>query len=81
MSVRITQNGTSVPPSEVWSGLTTECQARVIQFLARLASNLVTEESIPTTRSSLDDDDSLLPRRSGRIISTAWPWSTSANPP
>ena len=50
MSVRITQNGTSVPPSQVWSGLTTECQARVIQFLARLASHLVTEESIPTTR-------------------------------
>ena len=53
MSVRITQNGTSVPPSQVWSGLTTECQARVIQFLARLASNLVTEESIPTPRRSL----------------------------
>ena len=56
MSVRIAQNGTSVPPTQVWSGLTTECQARVIQFLARLASNLVTEESIPTPRSSPDDD-------------------------
>ena len=59
MSVRITQNGTSVPPSQVWSGLTTECQARVIQLLANLASHLVTEESIPTTRSSLDDDDAV----------------------
>ena len=59
MSVRITQNGTSVPPSQVWSGLTTECQARVIQFLARLASHLVTEASIPTTRISLDDDDAV----------------------
>ena len=56
MSVRITQNGTSVPPTQVWSGLTTECQARVIQFLARLASNLVTEEPIPTPRRSPDDD-------------------------
>ena len=55
MSVRITQEGTSVPPTQVWSGLTTECQARVIQFLARLASNLVTEESIPTPRRSPDD--------------------------
>ena len=27
MSVRIAQNGTSVPPTQVWSGLTTECQA------------------------------------------------------
>jgi hypothetical protein len=50
MSVWIAQSGASVPPTEVWSGLTTECQARVIQFLARLASNLVTEESIPTPR-------------------------------
>jgi hypothetical protein len=57
MIARITQNNrASVPPAQVWSGLTTECQARVIQFLARLASHLVTEESIPTTRSSLDDD-------------------------
>ena len=47
MSVRITQNGTSVPPTQVWSGLTTECQSRVIQFLSRLASNLVIEEPVP----------------------------------
>ena len=32
------QDGASVPPTQVWAGLTTECQARVIQFLARLAS-------------------------------------------
>ncbi len=50
MSVWIAHNGTSVPPTQVWSGLTAEHQARVIQFLARLASNLVTEESIPTPR-------------------------------
>ena len=56
MSVRITQNGNSVSPTQVWSGLTAECQACVIQFLARLASNLVTEESIPTPRRSSDDD-------------------------
>ena len=62
MSVRITQNGTSVPPTQVWAGLTTECQARVIQFLARLASNLVTEESVPTPRRSTDDDQSIAPK-------------------
>ena len=56
MSVRIAHNGFSVPPAQVWAGLTTECQARVIQFLARLASNLVTEESIPTPWRSPDDD-------------------------
>ena len=56
MIARITQNGTSVPPTQVWAGLTTECQARVIQFLARLASHLVTQESVPTPRRSPDDD-------------------------
>ena len=34
MIARITQNGASVPPTQVWAGLTTECQVRVIQFLA-----------------------------------------------
>jgi hypothetical protein len=51
-----TQNRASVPPPQVWAGLTTECQARVIQFLARLASNLVTQESVPTPRRSPHDD-------------------------
>ena len=81
MSVRITQSSNFVPPTQVWSGLSTECQAHVIQFLARLASILVTEESNPTPRRSPDDDAVLCPRRSGRIISTDWPRSTSANPP
>jgi hypothetical protein len=56
MIARITKNGASVPPTQVWAGLTTECQARVIQFLARLASQLVTQESVPTPRRSSDDD-------------------------
>jgi hypothetical protein len=59
MIARITQNGASVPPTQVWAGLTTECQARVIQFLARLASNLVIQESVPTPRRSPDDDSVL----------------------
>ena len=56
MSVWITHNGTSVPPTQVWSGLTTECQSRVIQFLARLAFNLVIEEPVPTSWRSPNDD-------------------------
>jgi hypothetical protein len=55
MIARITQNGASVPPTQVWAGLTTECQVRVLQFLARRASNLVTQESVPTPRRSADD--------------------------
>ena len=56
MIARITQNRASVPPTQIWAGLTTECQARVIQALARLASHLVTQESVLTPRRSLDDD-------------------------
>jgi hypothetical protein len=53
---RITPNGPSVPTAQVWAGLTIECQARVIQFLARLASQLVIQDSVPTHRSPPDDD-------------------------
>ena len=56
MIARITKNGASVSPTQVWAGLTTECQARVVQVLARLASQLVTQESVPTPRRSPDDD-------------------------
>jgi hypothetical protein len=56
MIERITQNRASVPPTQVWADLTTECQARVVQFLARLASKLVTQESVPTPRRSADVD-------------------------
>ena len=56
MSLHNVQNRDSAPPLQVWAGLTTECQARVIQFLARLASHLLTQESVPTPRRSADDD-------------------------
>jgi hypothetical protein len=56
MIERTAQNGASVPPTQIWAGLTIECQARVIQFLAHLASHLVTQESVPTPRRSPDDD-------------------------
>jgi hypothetical protein len=56
MIARIIQDGASVPPTQIWAGLTTECRARVIQFLARLASHLVTQESVPTPRRSADDE-------------------------
>jgi hypothetical protein len=59
MIPRMMQDATSVPPALVWAGLSLECQARVIQSLARLASHLVTQESIPTPRRSADDDPSL----------------------
>lgn len=48
MSVQSTPDGHSTAPAQVWPGLTAECQASVIQFLARLASNLVTRQPVLT---------------------------------
>ena len=52
-----------VAPTQVWAGLTTECQARVIQLLARLASDLAAIQSLSlsTHRSPTDDDTHRLP--------------------
>jgi hypothetical protein len=52
-----------VSPTQVWAGLTAECQARVIQLLARLASDLaaIPSLSLSTHRSSTDDDTHRLP--------------------
>jgi hypothetical protein len=52
-----------VSPIQVWAGLTTECQARVIQLLARLASDLaaIPSLSLSTPRSPTDDDTHRLP--------------------
>jgi hypothetical protein len=50
-----------VSPAQVWPGLTTECQARVIQLLARLASNLADLQPVPSPRRPADGDPSRLP--------------------
>jgi hypothetical protein len=50
-----------VSPTQVWAGLTTECQARVIQLLARLASDLAAISSLSTHRSPTDGDIHRLP--------------------
>lgn len=73
MSVRITHNGNSISPTEVWSGLTPECQTYVIQFLAHLASNLVTEESIPTPKRSPNDEAVLCPENPAGSSRSAGP--------
>jgi hypothetical protein len=52
-----------VSPTQVWAGLTTECQARVIRLLARLASDLAAIQSLSlsTHRSPTDGDMHRLP--------------------
>jgi hypothetical protein len=50
-----------VSPTQVWAGLTTECQARVIQLLARLASDLAAIQSLSTPWSPTDGNAPRLP--------------------
>ena len=50
-----------VSPTQVWAGLTTECQARVILLLARLASDLAAIPPLPPHRSPTDGDIHRLP--------------------
>jgi hypothetical protein len=54
MIVRSIQSGRPVSPAQVWAGLTAECQDRVIQSLARLASNLTELAPAPTPRRPTD---------------------------
>jgi hypothetical protein len=50
-----------VSPTQVWAGLTTECQARVVLLLARLASEFAAIQPLPTHRSPTDGDHPHLP--------------------
>ena len=61
MNARTIQPGHPVSPAQVWAGLTTECQARVIQLLAHLASNLVDLQPDPTPRRPTDGDTARRP--------------------
>jgi hypothetical protein len=61
MIVRTIQPGRTVSPAQVWAGLTTECQGRVIQSLARLATNLSELQPAPTPRRPTDGDTARRP--------------------
>jgi hypothetical protein len=50
-----------VSPTQVWAGLTTECQARGIQLLARLASDLAAMQPRSSHRSPTNGDTPRLP--------------------
>jgi hypothetical protein len=60
-----------VVPAQVWEGLTVEAQARAIQLMARLASNLVLEGSDPTRKETQPCLHGPVTPRSGPSISTA----------
>jgi hypothetical protein len=61
MSVRTIPTDHPVSPAQVWTGLTTERQVRVIQLLARLASDLADLQPFLTSRGPTDGDTSRLP--------------------
>jgi hypothetical protein len=61
MIARTSQPGLPVSPAQVWAGLTTECQGRVIQSLARLASNLTELQPTPTPWRPTDGDTARRP--------------------
>jgi hypothetical protein len=56
MYLRTSLPAQPVSPTQVWAGLTTDCQARVIQLLARLASELAAIQSLSPHRSPTDGD-------------------------
>jgi hypothetical protein len=61
MNVQRAQATHPVSPAQVWAGLTAECQARVIQLLARLASNLANLQPVSPPRRPTDAVPSRLP--------------------
>lgn len=73
MSVHVAPDEHSTAPAQVWPGLTAECQACVIQFLARLASNLVTRQPVPTSPEVLPWPHGPTPRRSDPTTATDSP--------
>jgi hypothetical protein len=62
-----------VAPAQVWDGLTAEAQAAAIQLLARLASNLVAQQSDSTPQEVSSCFHNSVPPRSAPSISTARP--------
>jgi hypothetical protein len=62
-----------VAPAQVWAGLTAETRAAAIQFLARLASNLVTRHYDSTHPEISPCRHRSVPPRSAPSISTAKP--------
>jgi hypothetical protein len=62
-----------VTPAQVWEGLATEAQAGAIQLMARLASNLIAQQTDSTTTEVQTCLHGAVPPRSAPSISTATP--------
>jgi hypothetical protein len=62
-----------VAPAQVWAGLTAETRATAIQFLARLASNLVTHQHGSAFPEVSSCSHRSVPPKSAPSISTAKP--------
>jgi hypothetical protein len=73
MSVHKSSFDPIVAPAQVWNGLTIEARAGAIQLMARLASNLVIQESQQLHTEITPCLHNSLTTRSELIISTATP--------
>ena len=73
MSIQRSNDDPVVAPAQVWDGLTTEAQAGAIQLMARLASNLVAQQSDSTITEVHTCLHGAVPPRSVPSISTATP--------
>ena len=73
MSERFTSDGLPIAPAQVWSGLTTESRACVIELLAHLASNLLTHQLVPTSAEDSPWRHDPTPPRSDPTTATASP--------
>jgi hypothetical protein len=73
MSVRKSSFDPIVVPAQVWNGLTIEAREGAIQLMARLASNLVVQESQQLHTEITSCLHNSLTPRSDLIISTGTP--------
>lgn len=73
MSEPSPSDGLPITPAQVWVGLTAECQARVIELLARLASNLVAHQLVPAAPEASPWRHDPTPPRSGPTTATDSP--------
>jgi hypothetical protein len=73
MSERFTADRLPITPAQVWVGLTAECQTCVIDLLARLASNLVAHQLVPSPPENSSWRPDRTPSRSGPTTTTDSP--------
>lgn len=73
MNKQFTPDELPFVPTQVWLGLTAESQTCVIELLARLASNLLAHQLVPTSPETSPWGPDPTPPKSGPTTATASP--------